>query len=144
MRKKSLLCILLSAILLWLCSCKVPAPVATVSSSLYENTTVMQVKGRQGWQINQVIRYGSYTTSRVRRGWTSGYDVSAFVLRFQKAKEKLSFMQTAADGRQAEVLAVSKFQNTEYELLKGFVGYSLKYKNSFAGTVIPTDSPDNL
>ena len=35
----------------------------------------MPVKGRNGLQIGQVIRYGDYTTDKVRRGWTKGYDI---------------------------------------------------------------------
>lgn len=123
------------------CSCQTPSVI--LSKDLHENTAVMTVKGRQGWQINQIIRFGNYTTSKVKRGWTSGYDISAFVLRFQKAREKLSFTQTAPDGSQAEVLAVGKFQNTEYELLRGFVGYSIRYENTFAGSIIPAGSEDN-
>lgn len=122
-------------------SCQTPKLV--LSDDLQANTTEMKVKGRQGWQINQVIRYGDYSTSRVRRGWTTGYNIS-FVLRFQKAEEKLSFSQMTSDGGQAEVLAVGRFKNTEYDLLKGFLSYSVKYENSFAGSIIPTNDSGNV
>src|SRR5690606_25121974 len=39
------------------------------------NASAMPVKGRNGFQIGQVIRYGAYTTDKVRRGWTKGYDI---------------------------------------------------------------------
>jgi hypothetical protein len=101
--------------------------------------TEMRVKGRQGWQFNQVIRFGDYATSKVKRGWTQGYDIG-FTLRFRSAREKLSFTQHTPDGRSAEVLAVSRFKNTEYEMLRGFLSYSFNYENTFAGTIIPADS----
>ncbi|MDX1556812.1 MAG: hypothetical protein R3212_12350, partial [Xanthomonadales bacterium] len=49
----------------------------------------MNVKGRQGWQIKQVIRFGEFSAGPVKRGWTKGYDWP-FVVRFTGAKEKLS------------------------------------------------------
>jgi hypothetical protein len=104
------------------------------------NAVEMKVKGRQGWQFNQVIRFGEFSTSKVKRGWTKGYDI-AFTLRFQKASEKLSYTQMMPDGRQADVLAVSRFKSTEYELIKGFLSYPIEREYTFAGTIIPVDSP---
>lgn len=45
-------------------------------------------------------------------------------------------------GKQAEILAVSKFQNFELELLNGFLGVPYKYENTFAGSIIPSDNKD--
>jgi hypothetical protein len=36
----------------------------------------MHVKGINGWQVNQQLSYGNYTTSSIRRGW----DFAASVL----------------------------------------------------------------
>lgn len=113
-----------------------------VLSPELQRNTEMHVKGRQGWQFNQVIRFGNFSTSKVKRGWTTSYDVG-FTLRFQKAQEKLSFTQLTPEGRQAEVLVVSRFQNTEYELLRGFLAYSLRYENTCAGSIIPSGNRDS-
>lgn len=94
----------------------------------------MPVKGRNGWQIGQVIAYGDYTTDKVRRGWTKGYDIP-FIVRFQSAKEKLSFTQFGPDKTQAEVACISKFKSTEIQLVNDFFGIPLKYENFFAGNI---------
>jgi hypothetical protein len=94
----------------------------------------MPVKGRNGWQIGQVIAYGDYTTDKVRRGWTKGYDIP-FIVRFQGAKEKLSFTQFGPSGKQAEVACISKFKSTEIQLVNDFFGIPLKYENFFAGNI---------
>ena len=121
--------------LLVLGGCKTPNLI--LSDDLKTDTSVMEAKGRQGWQFNQVIKFDKYTTSKIKRGWTKGYQIQ-FILRFEKAEQKLSFTQYTPDSlEKAEVLAIGKFQNTELDLLKGFLSYSVKYVNSFAGTVLP-------
>ncbi|MCB0534239.1 MAG: hypothetical protein H6574_23940 [Lewinellaceae bacterium] len=94
----------------------------------------MPVKGRNGLQIGQVIRYGDYTTDKVRRGWTKGYDIP-FILRFQGAKEKLSFAQFGPENTKATVACISKFKSTEIELVRDFFGIQLDYQNYFAGNI---------
>lgn len=47
-------------------SCKTPNIV--VSNSLKTDTSIYEVHGRQGWQFNQVIKYGNFKTSKVQRG----------------------------------------------------------------------------
>ncbi len=94
----------------------------------------MPVKGRNGWQIGQVISYGGFTTDKVRRGWTKGYDIP-FIVRFQGAKEKLSFTQFGPSDVQAEVACISKFKSTEIQLVNDFFGIPLEYQNYFAGNI---------
>lgn len=94
----------------------------------------MNVKGRNGFQIGQLIRYGGYHTDRVRRGWTKGYDIP-FVLRFQKAQEKMSFTQFEPGGFMAEVTCISKFKSTELPIIRDFFGVPLEYQNYFAGNI---------
>jgi len=123
-----------------LSSCTTPNII--VSDNLKTNTTVMDAKGRQGLQFNQVITFGDYSTSKVKRGWTAGYDVS-FVTRFKGAKEKLNFIQFTPEKR-AYVLAVGKFKSTELELLNGFLSYAFQYENYFAGSIIPSETPNDI
>lgn len=94
----------------------------------------MSVKGRNGLQIGQVIRYGDYTTDKVRRGWTKGFDLP-FIVRFQQAKEKISFTQFGPQESSAEVSCISKFKSTELELIRDFFGIPLEYENFFAGNI---------
>jgi len=105
----------------------------TVDPSL--NASAMTVKGRNGFQIGQVIRYGDFSTDKVRRGWTKGYDVP-FFLRFRGAKEKLSFTQYGPQNALAEVACISRFKSTELELVPDFFGIPLAYQNYFAGNIV--------
>lgn len=122
--------------LILMVGCK--SPNLLVSPELKLNTSVYDVKGRQGWQFNQVITYGDYSSSKIQRGWTSKLEIP-FVVKFKNAHEKLSFTQFTADKEQADVFAIGKFENSELPLLKGFLNYSLEYKNTFAGTIVPID-----
>lgn len=120
-------------LLLGVTSCKTPGLVFT--GDLKNNTAVMDAKGRQGWQFNQVIKFGDYHTSPIARGWTRGGTINFFV-RFQKAEQKLDFTQYTPDGKTATIAAVSSFKNTELPLLSDFLTYSFNYKNTFVGTII--------
>lgn len=133
-----------TAILLF-ASCKTPN--IAISEDLKANSAVMEVKGRQGFQFNQVIRYGTFNTDKVKRGWANHEEltvgINRFVARFQKASQKLSFAQSTPDGQRAVVLAVSKFKNQEIDLLDGYLSIPFKFENAFAGTVISDDNEDN-
>lgn len=111
--------------------CK-PAELAYTSDMNHE---AMVVKGRQGKQIGQIIRYGEFTTDKVRRGWTKAYDLP-FILRFQGAKEKISFTQFSPGGQEAAVACVSKFNAIELPLIKDYFSVPLNHKNFFAGTIV--------
>lgn len=128
--KKVIFMALLGA--LTMVACKTPN--IAISKQLEENTSVYDVKGRQGWQFNQVINYGEYTTSKIKRGWSLGYDFP-FAVRFQKAKEKLSYKQHTPFGTSADVLCIGQFKNTEIPILGNFFGISLDYEDYFAGSV---------
>lgn len=117
-------------LLLGFVACK-PAEVA-LSPEL--KAKAMPVKGRNGFQIGQTIKFGQYSTGKVRRGWTHGYDIP-FALRFQKAREKLSYTQFGPSGAKAEVVCVSKFSNVELPVLGDYFGIPLDYQNFFAGNV---------
>lgn len=114
-----------------LSSCKT----AQVAFTPELNATAMPVKGRQGFQIGQVIRYGDYRTDKVKRGWTRSYDVP-FILRFQGAQEKLSFTQFSPEGRAVKVSCVSRFKSNDLSLVQDFFSIPLQYENYFAGTIL--------
>jgi hypothetical protein len=105
-----------------------------VNNDLKNETEIYQVKGRQGFQVGQTISFGDFKTSKVKRGWTFGYSVP-FIVRFNGAREKISFQQFGPGNSSADVALVSRFKETEYEPLKDYFSISLKYKNYFAGTL---------
>jgi len=112
-----------------------------VPEALRSDATVMDVHGRQDLPFNQVIRFGDYGSSKIDRGWTQSRSrevESDFALRFKTAKQKLGFSLHGPQGREAQVLAVSRFESNELGLLRD---YSLtvytRQVDTFAGTVIP-------
>lgn len=113
-----------------------------VNNDLKNETEIYQVKGRQGSQIGQVISFGDYKTSKIKRGWTFGYSVP-FIVKFNGAKEKISFQQFGANGNSADVALVSRFRETEFQPLEDYFSISLKYKNYFAGTVKLKETEDS-
>lgn len=132
------LSISLACISFLLMSCKTPSII--VSDSLKSNTSVMEVKGKQGWQFNQVITYGAYSTSKIKRSWTKGYTLD-FMVRFQTAQQKLNFKQHTSKLN-ADVFAVSKFEKAEISLIEGFLEYPLHYENYFAGLISLENNPN--
>lgn len=127
---KTILPLLLLALTASLFSCK-PVEI-TVQTSL--KAEPMPVKGRHGFLIGQVIRFGDYTTDKVRRGWTGSYNVP-FIVRFQGAKEKLSFTQFSENSMKAKVSAISKFKSTEIPILRDYFSIPLDMQNFFAGNI---------
>jgi hypothetical protein len=109
-----------------------------VPEGLRTDTVVMDVTGRQGWQVNQTIRFGEYGSSKIKRGWAqtrSGALEIGFAARFKSAKQKLSFNLYGPDTQSAQLLAVSRFERNEVELLKGYLSATTHYANTFAGSV---------
>jgi len=113
-------------------ACKTPN--IRIHPDLKAESTKYAVQGRQGWMINQVVTFGDFSTSRIKRGWTVKYDLP-FIVRFQGASEKLSYTQYDADSNRAEVSAIGKFRSTELPFINEYFGIPLDYKHYFAGTV---------
>jgi len=125
-------------LLLLLVACSTPEPMIDPGLS----AVPMPVKGRNGFLIGQVIRYGGYATDPVRRGWTKGYDVPFFV-RFRGAKEKISFTQMEPNGLRAEVSCISRFKSTELEWVRDYFYLPIDYQNYFVGTVSLYEGREN-
>jgi hypothetical protein len=105
-----------------------------VREELKNNATPLAVKGRQGFQIGQVLSFGEYHTSKVDRGWTRSYSIP-FVAHFSGAREKLSFQQFGPNTSTAHVAFVSRFRETELSPLRDYFSLSVKNRNSFAGGI---------
>lgn len=128
--------LLAPALLLSLLLSACQTPNLVLSEPLQRDTEVMEASGRQGWQLNQVIRFGDYSTSPAHRGWMKRQTLG-FIVKMERAEQKLSFVQYGPGGRAAEVYAASRLRSTELELLKGFLSYTPEYQNAFVGTVVP-------
>ncbi len=103
-------------VLIMLFACTIPR--IKVSKFLLTDTSVFKAKGKQGWQINQVITFGGYYTSKVKRGGTT-------TTSRKKAKQKLSFQQYTPDNKSSKVNTISKY-------------------HTYEGTIIPINNPENI
>lgn len=143
-------------ILLFVCclgmlmGCAPIQPALTVSEG--DVIEAFPVKGRQGWLINQKLKFGDYQTSRIKRSWTRGGDASigvpvggnrstTKVLSFGKAgrHQNFYFQMNDIHGNYADVFASSDFRATDLSLgstgLDGFLkekmGVTLSSENIF-------------
>jgi len=46
-----------------------------VSEELKSNATILDVKGKQGWQFNQFISFGGFHTSKIKRSWSARINI---------------------------------------------------------------------
>jgi hypothetical protein len=121
--------------ILFLASCK--SPDLAISDDLKSNSVAYDVSGRQGWMINQVISFGEFKTSKVKRGWTksSSWDLPFFG-RFNDASEKLEFKQFTPSGESAEIYTVAELSEHQIGLFDDAFKLRTHYENVFVGTVI--------
>jgi hypothetical protein len=75
----------------------------TVPNEFVSQATAYPVKGMNGWQVGQQLKFGQMTTSKVKRGW----DFTASV---QYSKFRLS-----PEEYLAKVLDITTFKNTNYQ-----------------------------
>lgn len=66
--------------------------VMKVDENLKTNSTVMKVKGLQGWQIRRVIKFGEFKTSKIKGGWKTGSNIH-FLVDYKDASQKYEFTQ---------------------------------------------------
>ncbi len=112
--KKSVIVLLVFMSLIMLMGCVTPSIV--VSPDLTENAEVLEVSGRQGFQFNQVVTFGDYKTSEIKRGWGTGGRVNlAFVADYEFGNEELSFTQYSPSGKSAEVYCLTELENVQYQ-----------------------------
>lgn len=127
------LTILATAIL----ACTVPK--IQVDNNLLENTSIYEVKGRNGWLINQTLSFGKYQTGKVNRSWIKGYDIP-FIIRFTGAKEKLSFSLQDGSGNKSEVFCLGVLNEQELLLFHEYFDITIKTKDAFTGSVALNES----
>ncbi|GJM34825.1 MAG: hypothetical protein DHS20C18_38260 [Saprospiraceae bacterium] len=117
---------------LGLIACSVPQ--IMVDENLQADTALYNVKGRQGWLVNQHLSFGDYRTGKVDRSWTKGYDIP-FIIRFSGAKEKLSFTLQDAVGDKADVFCLGKLREQDLLIFHKYFDINIKAKDAFTGSV---------
>ncbi|HET6564051.1 MAG TPA: hypothetical protein VFG52_01455, partial [Xanthomonadales bacterium] len=93
-------------------------------------TQAMPVSGRQGWLVNQQLRFGEFTSGPVKRGWTFGYNIP-FIVRFSGAREKLGFSVQDASGGKAEFFCLGKLREYDLPVLNKAFEVNLKTTDVF-------------
>ncbi len=115
-----------------------------IPASLKDNSEVYNVKGRYGIQINQEISFGSFHTSKIKKGWTKATTVSGsggFFLpnstEYKNASQKFNFEQYYGEKLLAKVNCTGKLSTISYEVVKDFFAIGTDFKNVFTGIIIP-------
>lgn len=136
----------------------VPEPFAS-------GATKMHVKGLNGWMINQKLSFGTYQTSKVRRGWDftsavqwtkmriSPEETILRVLNVETDKRALQqrnkFQYTVTDGTNAaEVYATEKFKESQLVYKSnnphiGQVSATKGYEYAVTAAILPLGEKDN-
>lgn len=121
--------------------------------------TKMQVKGLNGWMINQKLSFGSYQTSSIKRGWdfTSSVQYTRFKIRPEEMllrvfdintdnrnlKQRNKFQYTLEDGNNlSEIYATEKFSEKQlvYKSNNPYIGSAsktLRYEYAFTAAILP-------
>lgn len=126
--------ICLAGLLLLTLSIYCPAQKILLNDNLEQHATMMTVKGRQGWMVNQKLTFGNYQTSRVDRSWTKGYDFP-FIIRFTGAKEKLNYTVLDDRGNKATVFCLGKLREQDLLIFRKYFDLNIKVKDAFTGSV---------
>ena len=126
--------------------------------------TKLDVKGLNGWMINQKLSFGNYQTSSVKRGWdfSSSVQFTKFGLRPEEMllrvinidtdKRNLSqrnkFQYTLTDGNGiTEIYATEKFKENDlvYKSNNPYIGSvsrTNRYEYAFTAAIVPLGAED--
>ena len=130
----------------------------SVPDKFEKQSTRMQVKGINGWQVGQKLSFGNYQTSNIKRGWDFSSSISwtkfsirpeetlakvFFDINNQKEYQRSKFQYVIEDGNLiAEVYANEKFSERElvYKSNNPWIGEASKTKNynyNFSAAIVP-------
>jgi hypothetical protein len=131
----------------------------TVPDKFKSQATRHKVKGVDGWQVNQHLEFGPYSTSRIKRGWDFASSVRYTKFRINpeeeilrvfdintensKSNQRSKFQYTIRHtDEDAEIFATEKFNESQlvYRSNNPFIGTvsrSNRYEYAFAATIIP-------
>lgn len=146
-------------------SAQLTAAKVAVPESFAKGATRMHVKGLNGWMINQKLTFGTFQTSKVRRGWDftsavqwtkmriSPEEMILRVLNVETDKRALQqrnkFQYTVTDGTNAaEVYATEKFKESQlvYKSNNPYIGQASAtkgYEYAFTAAILPLGEKDN-
>lgn len=131
----------------------------SVPSAFSSQATKMPVKGLNGWMVNQRLQFGSFETSRIKRGWdfTASVQYTKFRLSPEETLLKVfdintdkgsnyqrgRFQYTLSEGGlQSEIYATERFQEKQlvYKSNNPYIGTASKtdrYEYAFTAAIVP-------
>lgn len=131
----------------------------SVPDKFSSQSTKMSVKGINGWQVNQHLTFGPYTTSKIKRGWdfTASVQYTKFRIRPEEALLRVfdintdngtnyqqgKFQYTLQDGNLvSEIYATEKFKEKQlvYKSNNPYIGGASKtnrYEYAFTAAIVP-------
>lgn len=147
--------VILAAVLLSSCT----AAKISVPEQFQKQSTKMQVKGLNGWMVNQKLSFGPYQTSAIKRGWdfTSSVQYTKFRISPEEMLLKVfditidkhnlnqrnKFQYTLEEGDKiAEIYATEKFSEKQlvYKSNNPYIGDASKtnkYEYAFTAAILP-------
>lgn len=152
--------ILLTAVLVSCTAAKISVP-----EKFSSQATKMQVKGINGWQVNQQLTFGNYSTSKIKRGWDFTASLQYTIMRISPEEailrvfdittdrntnyQKNKFQYSIEDGNLvADVFATEKFNEKQlvYSSNNPWIGNASKtnrYEYSFTAAIVPFNVKDD-
>lgn len=144
---------------------QVTAAKVAVPAQFASGATKMHVKGLNGWMINQKLSFGTYQTSKVKRGWDFSSSVQWTKMRISPEEmilrvfhvetdkrnlaQRNKFQYTVTDGTNAaEVYATEKFRENQLVYKSnnphiGQVSATKGYEYAFTAAILPLGEKDN-
>ena len=148
------------AVLVLMASCT-PAKLS-VPDQFSSQATKMPVKGINGWQVNQKLSFGDYTTSKIKRGWDfkasvqytkfhispEEYLLKVFDINTDKNTnyQRNRFQYTIQQGElEAEIYATEKFKENQlvYKSNNPWIGNASQtrhYEYAFTAAILPLNA----
>jgi len=103
--------------------------------ALKNNVEILPVKGRWGKQFNQVITFGDFSTSKIKKGWTKTSTFTSGAKSVSKASQKFSFTQYDPNQAEAEVACLGELSKADIEIIKNLLSVGMDFKNCFTGSI---------
>lgn len=103
--------------------------------SLKENSEILPVKGRNGIQINQVITFGDFKTSKIKKGWTKTSKFTSSATSVSSSSQKFSFVQNGPNNIAADVACLGELSKIDIEIIKNLFSIGTDFKSCFTGSI---------
>ncbi len=109
--------------------------VMKIGDKLKENSVALNVKGKQGWQINRILRFGEFKTSKVKGGWKTGSSLH-FIMDFEEQEQKYRFNQYDTLGNKTKVYCVGALKADHFDVFNGIFTIPVDVKDVFSANII--------